>query len=141
MPHSDQSLTAAALSELGTPNHVLRLGAGYSIELIEQIGLASIEQQMRSLTKRLRAGLQGIKGVRNAGPEEWLISSSITTIQLENGSPERCHLLVAQLREHYQIVTKFRPEVCGVRLSVAAFNTAAEIDRVLEALDVLVPKI
>jgi selenocysteine lyase/cysteine desulfurase len=115
------------------------LGAAYSIATLQQIGLAQIEQQERALTQRLREGLRSIAGVRNAGPDAWELSSSITTLQLDDGTPERVQQLVAILREHYQIVTKFRPEVCGVRVAVAAFNTHEEIDKLLEALAKVVP--
>jgi selenocysteine lyase/cysteine desulfurase len=43
------------------------------------------------------------------------------------------------LREQYQIVTKYRPEVIGVRVAVAAFNVAEEVDRLLDALVKIVP--
>jgi selenocysteine lyase/cysteine desulfurase len=69
----------------------------------------------------------------------WSLSSSITTLQLENGTPERMQKLVTVLRDRYHIVTKYRPEVCGVRVAVAAFNTADEIDMLLHALAETVP--
>jgi selenocysteine lyase/cysteine desulfurase len=139
LPPPGESLTAASRSELGTPSHVTRIGTAYSIATLQQIGLAQIEQQARTLSEQLRAGLRRIPGVRNAGPDAWSLSSSITTLQLENGTPERMQQLVGILREQYRIVTKFRPEVCGVRVAVAAFNTAEEIDKLLAALVKVVP--
>jgi len=138
---SEKAISAGTRSEVGTPNHVSRMGAAYSLNLLQQIGLNTLEAQMTRLTRRLRDGLHAIPGIRNAGPAEWALSSSITTLQLDNGTPERCQQLVALLRERYAIVTKFRPEVCGVRVSVAAFNTAAEIDRLLEGLAGLIDEI
>lgn len=132
-------LTAGARSEVGTPNHVLRMGAAYSLDLLRQIGLTQVEAQMQYLTAHLREGLRALPGVTNAGPHDWSRSSSITTLQLDNGSLEKCQQLVTLLRERYQIVTKVRPEVCGVRISVAAFNTVAEIDQLLAALATLLP--
>jgi cysteine desulfurase / selenocysteine lyase len=137
---SDETpLAAGARSELGTPNNVLRLGCAYSIELLGQIGWDRIEGQMRDLTARLRTGLHAIHDVRVAGPEAWTESSGITTIQLEGDSPERCQRLVALLREECHIITKFRPELGGVRISIAAFNTEGDVDRLLAALEHLVP--
>jgi selenocysteine lyase/cysteine desulfurase len=134
-----EKVSAAARSELGTPNHVSRMGTAYSIATLQQIGLAQIEEQGRSLSQRLREGLHSIAGVRNAGPDAWSLSSSITTLQVENGTPERMQQLVNILRDQYQIVTKFRPEVRGVRVAVAAFNVAEEIDKLLAALAKVVP--
>ena len=132
-------LTAGALSELGTPNYTLRLGAGHSIALLQRIGLEQIEQHMRDLTAHLRSGLRAIKGVRLAGPDAWAFSSSISTFQLQDGTPDQCHKLIARLLDEYNIVVKFRPEVCGIRITLAAFNTAEEVDRLFGALTHLVP--
>ena len=127
-------VTAATLNELGTPNYPLRMGAGHCIEIVEQIGLAAIEEQMRTLTAHLRDGLRGVPGVRIASPVAWEDSSSVTTIQLDEGTPERCHRLIARLLDEYRIVVKFRQEICGVRIGIAAFNTVEEIDRLLDGL-------
>lgn len=138
-PSPGEPLTAGTLSEVGTPNNILRMGAAYSLEILQQIGLAQLEAQMQGLTAHLRERVRTLPGVSNAGPHAWSLSSSITTLQLQSGSLEKCHRLVTLLRERYQIITKVRPEVCGVRISVAAFNTAAEIDHLLAALATLVP--
>jgi selenocysteine lyase/cysteine desulfurase len=94
---------------------------------------------MRELTAHLRAGLREIKGVHLAGPDAWAFSSSISTFQLQDGTPDQCHKLIAQLLDEYNIVVKFRPEVCGVRITLAAFNTVEEVDRLFVALTRLVP--
>ena len=136
---SEKPLSAASQSELGTPNYTLRLGAGYAVTLLQQIGLATVESHMAALTAHLRAGLRNVPGVRNAGPEPWALSSSLTTLQLTDGSLAQCQQLVTLLRERYRIITKVRPEVCGVRISLAAFNTAAEVDQLLAALATTIP--
>ncbi|MEZ4867397.1 MAG: aminotransferase class V-fold PLP-dependent enzyme [Caldilineaceae bacterium] len=133
-------LTAGALSEVGTPNHVLRMGAAYSLATLQQIGLPQLEAQMQRLTSQLRTGLHAIKEIRNAGPDAWALSSSITTLQLANGDLTQCQQLVTLLRERYHIITKVRPEVCGVRISLAAFNTVEEVAQVLVALNEVVSR-
>lgn len=127
-------VTAATLTELGTPNYALRLGAGHCIEVMEQIGLGVIEAQMRTLTAHLRDGLRNVPGIHLVSPMAWEDSSSVTTIQLDGGTPERCHHLIARLLDEYRIVVKYRQEVCGVRIGAAAFNTIEEIDQLLEGL-------
>ncbi len=138
-PMPGETVTAASRSELGTPNHVSRMGTAYSISILQQIGLARIEEQTRTLSQYLREGLRSIHGVRNAGPDAWALSSSITTLQLDHGTPQRVQQLVSILRDRYHIVTKYRPEVCGVRVAVAAFNVAEEIDKLLAALAKIAP--
>lgn len=140
LPRSDEKpRSAATQSELGTPNYTLRLGAGYAVTLLQQLGLATVESHMAALTAELRDGLRHIPGVRNAGPETWALSSSLTTVQLTDGSLAQCQHLVTLLRERYRIITKVRPEVCGVRISLAAFNTSAEVEQLLTALAETVP--
>ncbi len=138
----DGSLMAAgALSELGTQNYALRIGAGACVETAQRTGLEKIEEQCRSLTERLRAGLCNVPGIRVASPAKWEHSSSVTTVQLKDGTPDRCLKLVERLLEEYRIVVKYRPEICGVRIGVAAFNTAAEIEQLLTALGHLTPQV
>ena len=134
-------VNAATRSELGTPNYVLRLGAAHSIQTLQRIGESVIEAHLRQLTETLRRGLATIDGVNNGGPDGWELSSSITTLQFDGADADACKDLVTQLRQRFSIVTKFRPEVCGVRVAVAAFNTIEEIDRLLQALTILIPTI
>ena len=136
----DGSLMAAgALNELGTQNYALRMGA--CVETAQGIGLEKIEEQCRSLTERLRAGLHCVPGIRVASPGTWEHSSSVTTIQLHDGTPQRCLQLIERLLDEYRIVVKYRPEICGVRIGVAAFNKGEEIDQLLTALDHLAPQV
>ena len=134
-------MTAAALTELGTPNYALRIGAGACVETVQRIGLEKIEEHCRRLTEQLRAGLHQVPGVYVASPEAWENSSSVTTVQLDEGTPERCQQLVERLLDDYRIVVKFRPEICGVRIGVAAFNTADEIEQFLKAVARLAPQV
>ena len=134
-------MTASALCELGTANYALRTGAGACVETAQRIGLDKIEARCRLLTARLRAGLRLVPGIRVASPEEWELSSSVTTIQLDGGTPQRCQQFVERLLEEYRIVVKYRPEICGVRIGVAGFNTAEEIEQFLAAAVHLIPQI
>jgi selenocysteine lyase/cysteine desulfurase len=96
--------------------------------------MKEIEAQMRSLTARLHAGLATLPHLHILGPQSWECSSSLTTIHPINGTLARCQEMVNTLREEHRIITKVRPEVTGIRISVAAFNTEQEIDTLLNAL-------
>lgn len=134
-------MTSAALNELGTANYSLRIGAGASVETAQRIGLEKIEKRCRSLTEQLHDGLRRVPGIRVASPDAWELSSSVTTVQLHEGTPERCLQLVERLLDDYRIVVKYRPEICGVRIGAAAFNTSEEIDQFLTAIDHLAPQV
>lgn len=133
-PDHTHAITASSQAEVGTTNQVLRCGAAYSLELLLGIGQAALEGQMRSLTEQLREGLRSLAGIHNISPTTWENSSSITTFQRTGGNASHTQQLVTTLRERYKIIAKMRPEVNGVRVTVAAFNTAVEIDRLLAAL-------
>jgi isopenicillin-N epimerase len=135
-----RELTAGWLSELGTPNAPLRMAGAYGVELIQRIGLDVIESHIRELAYRLRDGLRDIPGVRLAGPQAWELSSGITSIQFPGRSPQQILGLVSRLREERRICTKYRPEIGAVRVATAPFNTAEEVDWLLEALAQLVPE-
>jgi selenocysteine lyase/cysteine desulfurase len=128
-------ITAGTRSELGTANQVLRMGAAHSLGLLQSIGFDRIEERARSLTGRLRQGLRAMPGVVNAGTDDWPCSSGITTLQFDGHTEARCRAVVELLRDDHRIVTKYRPERCGIRVSVAAFNSEEEIDRLLNALE------
>lgn len=132
---SGTRVTAGARSELGTANSVLRMAAAHSLGLLTGIGFDRVEEQMREMSERFRGGIVAIPGVANVGPRAWTLSSGITTFTFTHHTEARCRAVVTLLRDDHQIVTKYRPEVCGVRVSIAAFNTAEEVDRLLNVLE------
>ncbi len=136
-PGDAPTITASAQVEVGTTNQVLRCGAAHSLSLLLGIGQAALETQMRSLTEQLREGLGTIAGLHRVSPMRWEHSSSITTFQYTANDPTHTQQLVAALLAQFKIIAKVRPEVNGVRVTVAAFNTVAEIDHLLQALQVL----
>jgi cysteine desulfurase/selenocysteine lyase len=133
--NAETPMAAGPRSELGTANSVLRMGAAHSLALLTGIGIDHIEAEMRGLTSRLRQGLAAMPGVANVGPDAWGQSSGITTFAFTGHDEARCRAVVERLRDDHRIVTKYRPEVCGVRVSVAAFNTAQEVDCLLDVLE------
>ena len=131
--------SAGRLTEIGTPNIVLRLAAAYNIEIFQRIGLSHIEEHVRQLTRRLRDGLNHISGIRIAGPLAWEVSTGITSIQFPGRTPEQMRHIIGRLRDEFAICVKYRPEIEAIRVGIAAFNSVAEVDRLLEVLSDLVP--
>jgi selenocysteine lyase/cysteine desulfurase len=102
-----------------------------SLALIEQVGLAAIEAHNRALAQLL------VDGLRRRAPEARLVSpvdparrAAIVTFTL--GQQDRDEALVRRLDEQ-GIVVALRPR--GVRVSPHMYNSAAEIERLLRALD------
>ena len=50
-------MAAGALSELGTQNYALRIGADACVEAAQRIGLNKIEEQCRSMTEQAASRL------------------------------------------------------------------------------------
>lgn len=135
-----RGLSAGRLSEVGTPNVTLRMAGIYNVEMFQRIGMATIEAHIHALARRLRDGLRELPGLRLAGPDAWELSSGITSIQFPGRSPEQMLNLVSRLRGERRICTKYRPEIAAVRVATAPFNTADEVDRLLDALAQLAPE-
>lgn len=131
--------SAGRLTEIGTPSVVPHLAAVLNIEMFQRIGLHQIETHVQQLTRRLREGLSHISGMQIASPLSWEVSTGITSIQFPGRTPEQGNQMVARLRDEFNICVKYRPEIEAIRIGVAAFNSAAEVDRLLEVLSDLVP--
>ncbi len=132
-------LTAASQTQIGTESMSLRVGAGWVIEAFMRIGLDVIEAHGRALTLRLRDGLRQLAGFEVLGPYDWEVSSGITSLRFPGWPEARVHALIERIWSDYRVVVKFQTDFAGIRISVASFNTAEEVDRLLEALRTLVP--
>jgi len=108
--------------ELGTTAVAPYVGLERAIETMESVGLDAIESRIADLAARLADGL-GDRYIGPSPPESGLVS-------FQTADPETTvDRLAAQ---GIQIRSLPHPEVC--RASVHAFNTAEEVDALLEAL-------
>jgi selenocysteine lyase/cysteine desulfurase len=108
--------------ELGTTSVAPYVGLAEAIGTIEAVGLGTIESRIDRLTRRLKEGL----GDRLVSPPE--ASSGLVTFPADD--PDA---LVDRLADG-GIRIRSIPEPHACRASVHVFNTAADIDRLLEAL-------
>jgi selenocysteine lyase/cysteine desulfurase len=111
--------------EGGTPNFVGTLALATSIELFERCGPAAIERHVLALTDRLCEGLTraGAELSTLRGPG---ISSGIVTFAMPGVDSVR----LGRALQKEGIVTTYRPS--GVRVAPHGYNTADEIDRLVE---------
>jgi selenocysteine lyase/cysteine desulfurase len=111
--------------EGGTPNIVGTLSLVKSIELFERSDPAAIERHVLELTDYLceRLAQAGATIVSHRGPG---ISSGIVTFAL----PGRDSVELGRSLQRRGIVTTYRPT--GVRVAPHGYNTADEIDRLVE---------
>jgi len=118
----------ASRYEGGTPNIAGALALATSIEVLQEAGIAAIGAHITALTDRLVAGLAAkdaiVDSPRGAG-----ISSGIVRFRPAAGDPLALGKRLAQAG----IVTTNRAS--GIRVAPHGYNTAAEIDALLELVD------
>jgi selenocysteine lyase/cysteine desulfurase len=112
----------ASRFELGTTALGPYVGLAESVALFEELGLDTVQSRIERLTDRLKDGL----GDRLLSPREY--ESGLVSFSVENpeGTAERLS------NEGIQIRSIPEPHAC--RASVHVFNTAEDIDRLLDAL-------
>ncbi|HEX4962274.1 MAG TPA: aminotransferase class V-fold PLP-dependent enzyme [Thermoanaerobaculia bacterium] len=118
--------------ESGTLNVYGIVALGGALEVLHEAGAAAVEEQVLSLTGRAARGLAelGFSVVSSATPGE--TSGIVTAVHPHLPAGE----LVKQLGER-DVVAAARAG--RFRISPHFYNTAAEIDRCLEALSVILP--
>ena len=134
--------TARSRTEIGTYNHALVVGLGRAVEIMESIGLDTMQAKIAQLTGRLRTGVARIDRARIITPQEAGKSAGITSLMFDGFTKTDMDGLVAQMYDRHQTVAKSQwltappdPVKIAMRISVAAFNNESEVDRLLEGLD------
>ena len=134
--------TARSRTEIGTYNHALVVGLGRAIEIMQSIGLDTIQARIADLSRRLRRGVAQIDRARIITPLEPQKSAGITSVMFDGYTKADMNGLVARLQERHQALVKAQwltappdPVKVAMRISVAAFNDESEIDRLLEGID------
>ena len=113
--------------EEGSYNSVGLYGLKAAIELLHDIGISAIEARVLALTARLIAGLVA-KGYRVITPKTDTDRAGIVIFESSQHTPTEIYeMLYAE-----NIITAERGS--GVRVSPHFYNTASEIDRLLEVL-------
>ena len=124
----DQPYAADATRfEGGTPNFIGALSLARSIEVIQSAGTSRIGAHVLNLTDRLAEGLCR-EGADIAGRRSATESSGIVTFAL----PGTDSIALGKALQHDGIVTTYRAN--GVRVAPHGYNTAAEIDALLDAV-------
>lgn len=133
-PAADILRPTAALGEVGTTNLALRAGARVALEQIEAIGMATIAGHGQAVAAGLRAGLDKLRPVSLLGPDNPLRTTGLVGFTVAGWNGDACRVLVDRLYRDHRILIKHQPEHNGLRVSIAAFNTTEECNRLLAAL-------
>ena len=109
--------------EIGTASPAPHAGLVAAIECLDSIGFDTIEDRIERLTDRLKQGLDG-----NTLLSPRAYESGLVTVDVDD--PEAT---VERLASH-DIRVRSLPSPDAIRVSVHAFNTAEDVDRLLSAV-------
>ncbi len=138
-----QPLDIPEAFEAGTLNAPGIIGLGYSIKVINKIGINAIEFYEQQLTKRFDEAIGNMKKVKRYGPS----ADKKTGITLFNIKGMDCEEAAERLNRQYGIAVRSGYHCAGlahktigtwnsgaIRLSVGPFNTRKEIDCAIDAI-------
>jgi len=115
----------AARFEVGTTSPAPYAALSASIDLLEDVGLDTIDAHIHDLAERFVDGVPADRLYSPADPE-----SGLVTVRVDD--PEST---VDRLREEYGVVVRSLPDPVGaVRASLHVYNTAEDVDRLLTGL-------
>jgi len=134
---------AGSRSQIGTETLSLRMAAAFMVDSFLAIGLQTVEAHVAALTRRLRDGLRELLALGTfeiISPYEWALSSGITSLRFPTWPAEKVQALIDRIWDEFRVVVKFQVDFAGIRISVASFNSADEVDQLLLALRTLLPQ-
>jgi selenocysteine lyase/cysteine desulfurase len=135
LPTADrQPPTAALLGEVGTTNLAQRAGVRVALAQMQAIGMESVASHCRAIAEQLRSGLRQLPSVTLLGLTDPARTTGLIGFTIRSWTADDCKALVDRLYRQQRILIKYQPEHTGLRVSVAAFNTAEEVDVLLTAL-------
>jgi len=127
--------------EAGTPPIAEAIGLGAAIEWVESVGIETIGGLERELTGYAMPRLLEIPGLRIFGPPEGDDREGIISFELDGVHPHDVseildrHGVAVRAGHHCaQILMKRLGVAATTRASFAAYNTAEEVDRLIDGL-------
>ena len=115
----------AARFEVGTTNSAPYAALSASIDLLEDVGLDTVDAHIHDLAERFVDGVPPDRLYSPAAPE-----SGLVTVRVDDAEST-----VERLREEYDVVVRSLPDPVGaVRASLHVYNTPEDVDRLLTGL-------
>ncbi|MFN8444568.1 MAG: aminotransferase class V-fold PLP-dependent enzyme [Caldilineaceae bacterium] len=135
LPNKDrQNASAATLGEAGTTNLAQRASFQVALQTIQQIGMETVVDHCQQLAQQLRHGLRQLPGVTLLGPDKPERTTGLVGFTIAGYGVNECKQLVDRLYAEQRILIKYQPEKCGLRVSIAAFNSSSDVEQLLSAL-------
>jgi selenocysteine lyase/cysteine desulfurase len=118
----------------GTSNYPGAIGLAAALRLINDLGTRRIDAYVRALTDHLIGGLQslGIDIVTPVAPE---LRSGIVTFRAGPSASDDVAMMEYLLERQILVSVRYTSGVGGVRVSSHFFNSTADLDRLLAAVE------
>jgi isopenicillin-N epimerase len=127
--------SARRYDDFGTRNLSEVLAQGSAADFHRLVGVERAWKRIRFLSARLRKGLLALPRVRLLTPPDFSASGGLTAFTLE-GIPHAEAIALLGRKEHF--VVRAVPELDAIRISTGLYNTPAEVDLFLGALEEVV---
>jgi len=117
--------------EYGTRDFGKYAGFSSLLDWFEALGWQNVEEHMRELSSFLKTELKRTTKVRLFTPNQWELSSAMTTFALSGIS---CNEISKRLWESHRVLVRTVGEFDAVRISTAVFNTGEEVELLLRLI-------
>lgn len=119
--------------EFGTRTHAIGAGLGASLDWLAGLGWDKVEQHIAAMSAYLKEAIQARPNLHLMTPPTFAESSGLTTFTVAGHNAGE---LLAQLRQQ-RIYGRHIPHYNAMRIATAHFTSRADIDCLMEALDVM----
>jgi L-cysteine/cystine lyase len=125
--------TIYPLQRFSAASQSTALVAGFAeaVRLMLEIGVEVVEAKTNAIADRFRSRLGAMPKCSVTGPMAPEVSCGLVSVAVEGWPPPK---LVDELWSHWRIAARAVDYPPAVRFSLAAFNTEAEVDTVIDAL-------
>lgn len=117
--------------EVATPPYVALAGVTAAIGVMETLGMEAAAGRIAQLAAECRRQLAALPGVHVVGSDDPERFSGLVCFTIEGQEPQD---IVNDLFHNHGIVSRTIPDPACTRLSLHAFNTEEEIERVVDAV-------
>jgi L-cysteine/cystine lyase len=115
-------------------NAALIAGFAEAVQLLLEIGVEAVEAKTNAIADRFRSRLAAMPKCSVTGPTAPEVSCGLVSVAVDGWPPPK---LVDELWSQWRIAARAVDYPPAIRFSLAAFNTDAEVDTVVDALSTL----
>jgi len=133
-PRSRLAMMAVGALEAGTRAWGLYAGLGASLDWYEGLGWANVHQHIAYLSGYLKERVMERPYLHLHTPRAFEESSGLTSFTVAGHEADE---VFNRLRERWNIYTRVVPEFNAVRVATAVFNNEEDVQRLMEALEVI----